>query len=190
ARLGEVITLNGYHLDGAAVNVRFNNPHLTAPPPVTIKDKKPGSIQIQLDEVSAAWAAGLYTVAVEIGTGAGLQTTNELPLTVAPVIVKEPPTFPLPLDVTRDGSQAAEIVLKISPQVQPGQRAALLLGDREVFTDPPAVATDTLTFEVPNAPLGDRFLRLRIDGVDSLLILYPPNKPPVFDADQRVTIHD
>ncbi len=112
-------------------------------------------------------------MAVEIGTGAGLQTTNELPLTIAPRIVKEPPAFPLPLDVTRDADQSAEIVLKVSPKVQPRQRASLLLGDREVFAEPHTTATDTLTFEVPNAPLGDRFLRLRIDGVDSLLVQLP-----------------
>jgi Pvc16 N-terminal domain len=190
ARLGDVITLNGYHLDGAPVAVRLSNPNLTAPPPVTIKDQKPGSIQIQLDDVPANWVAGFYTVAVDIGTGADLQTTNELPLAIAPIIVKQPPAFPLPLDVTRNADQSADVDLKTSPQVQPRQRAALLLGDREVFAEPHPAATDTLTFKIPNAPLGDRFLRLRVDGVDSLLVLYPPDKPPVFDPDQKVTIHD
>ena len=185
ARLGEVITLHGYHLDGAPVKVRFNNPHLAAPPLGTIKDQKSDAIQVQLDNVPAA---GFYTVAVDFGTGPNLQTTNELPLTIAPRIVKEPPAFPLPLAVTRKPDQSVEIVLKTSPKVQPGQRASLLLGDREIFAEPHAVATDTLTFEVPHAPLGDRFLRLRIDGVDSLLVLYPPDQPPVFDADQKVTI--
>jgi len=189
ARLGDVITLSGHHLDGAPVAVRLNNPNLAAPSPVTIQDRKPEAIRIQLDDTPAAWVAGIYTVAVEIGTGADLQTTNELPLTVAPRIVKQPPAFPLPLDVTRNADHAADITLKCSPQVQPRQRAALLLGDREVFAEPHPAATDTLTFKVPNAPLGLHFLRLRIDGVDSLLITSVADKP-AFDPDQRVTIHD
>jgi hypothetical protein len=188
ALVGDVLTLTGYHLDGAPIAVRFNSPHLAAPSPVTIQDQKPDAIRIRLDDVPADWVAGLYTVAVEIGTGADLKTTNELPLTIAPRLVKQPPAFPLPLNVTRDPDQSAEIVLKVSPEVQPRQRAALLLGDREVFAEPHAAPTDTLIFVVPNAPLGERFLRLRVDGVDSLLVQYPSDQPPVFDADQKVTI--
>jgi hypothetical protein len=71
--------------------------------------------------------------------------------------------------------------------VRPEQRAALLLGDREVLAQPHPAATDTLTFVVTAAPTGEHFLRLRIDGVDSLLVDRTAT-PPVFDSNQRVTI--
>jgi hypothetical protein len=186
ARLGDVLTLTGHHLDGAPVAVRFNSPHLAAPPPVTLQDQKENAIRIRLDDVPADWVAGLYTVAVEIGAGAGLQTTNELPLTVAPRIT----SVPLPMDVKRQGDQSAEIDLTCSPHVEPRQRVALLLGDREVFAEAHPAATAALKFKVPHAPLGEPFLRLRIDGVDSLLVQRPKDKPPVFDATQKVKIHD
>jgi hypothetical protein len=185
ARLGDVLTLTGHHLDGAPVAVRFNSPHLAAAPPVTIQDQKENAIRIQLDDVPADWVAGLYTVAVEIDSGAGLQTTNELPLTVAPRI-----TSALPMDVQRQANQSAVIDLTCSPHVEPSQRVALLLGDREVLAEAHGSATDALKFKVPHAPLGERLLRLRIDGVDSLLVQRPKDKPPVFDATQKVNIHD
>jgi len=186
ARLGDLLTLTGNHLDGAPVTVRLSNPHLAAPSPVTINDQTATAIEIQLDDTPVAWVAGLYTVAVEIGTGADLQTTNELPLTIAPRITSVPP----PLDVQRQADQSAAITLKTSPQVLKQQRASLLLGDREIPAEPHPASTDTLTFAVKKAPLGTHFLRLRINGVDSLLIQRPPGQPPVFDLDQRVTIHD
>jgi hypothetical protein len=185
ARLGDVLTLTGYHLDGAPLKVLLSNPNLPTPSPVTVQDQKANAIRIQLDNTPAAWVAGLYTVTVEIGAGADLQTTNELPLTVAPRIVSA-----LPLDVLRQADESAEIVLDASPEVMPEQRASLLLGDREVFAEAHPAATGTLTFKIPHAPLGDRFLRLRVDGVDSLLVQKPAGQPPTFDATQKVTIHD
>lgn len=185
ALLGKVVTLTGHHLDGATPVVRFSNPNLTAAPPVTIMDQKENAIQVQLDNVAASWVAGFYTVAVDFGTGADLQTTNELPLTVAPRIASA-----LPLDVTRNADTSADITLDCSPQVRPAQRASLLLGDREIAAKPHLAATATLDFTVPHAPLGEQFLRLRIDGVDSLLIQRPADQPPIFDATQRAKIHD
>jgi hypothetical protein len=44
---------------------------------------------------------------------------------------------------------------------------------------------------VTNASVGEYYLRLRVDGVDSLLVKYKdigPNSPPVFDDDQKVSI--
>lgn len=185
ARLGDLVTLTGNHLDGLPLQVLLSNSNLAVPSPVMVNSQQPTAIQIQLADTPAKWVAGLYTVTVATGAGAGLQTTNELPLTVAPRI-----TSSLPLDVKRKADHSAGIVLDVSPQVMPRQRASLLLGDREIFADAHPTATGTLTFTVPDAPLGDQFLRLRIDGVDSLLVQRPPDKPPVFDATQRATIHD
>ena len=62
-----------------------------------------------------------------------------------------------------------------------------------VWTTSPASAhaaqTDSLSFELPHAPLGKRFVRLRIDGVDSLLIDFTAD-PPVFDPARMLEIHD
>ena len=186
ARLGELVTLQGLHLDGDAVTVSLSNPRLDAPlknpGAVTVTAWSATEIVIRLEILPALWVAGLYTVAVSVKTGDDVRTTNELPLAVAPSIAT-----PLPLvnvvraPVTFD----ATIALQVSPDVRPGQRAALLIGNREVAAEAHAAQTASLTFVVKNAPDGTHFLRLRIDGVDSLLVL--PGPPPSFDPVQRVT---
>lgn len=189
ARLGDVVTLSGHHLDAGTLRVLVRNPHLPDPAPVTIQAGATAKeIKFRLDDDPAQWVAGLHMVSVEVTDGDDVRTTNELPLPVAPRI-----TTALPLDVTRDGAGDADIDLAFSPEFRPGQRAALLIGSREVPAEPlpsPPSPTDTLKFIVKKAPLGEHFLRLRIDGVDTLLVQRPEVGPPVFDATQKVTIHD
>jgi hypothetical protein len=55
----------------------------------------------------------------------------------------------------------------------------LLLGTREIFAEPFAATTGTLTFLVEAAPVGDPLVRLRVDGIESPLIDYEA-KPPTF----------
>jgi hypothetical protein len=89
--------------------------------------------------------------------------------------------------VVRDGSGNATLTLTTSPQVRPEQRAALLLGDREVLADNHPVQTDTLTFVAEDAIAGSFHIRLRVDGIDSQLVDRSVT-PPVFDSAMEVTI--
>ena len=73
------------------------------------------------------------------------------------------------------------------PDVLPAQRASLLLGSREVPAEDHDTSTGTLTFVVRDAAPGEHWLRLRVDGVDSLLVDRTVS-PAVFDPSQKVTI--
>lgn len=194
ARLGDVVTITGQRLDAATVDVRVSHPRLPGSGPVTIlPDRSATEVKVALDDDAAHWVAGLYSVAVILANGDDLHTTNELPLTLAPRIETLPPTVQRKSNPGHPDHESAEIKLTFSPQLRPGQRAVLLIGDREVPPEPLSVPQDptgTLTFVVKHASLGMHFVRLRIDGVDSLLVQRPPNKPPVFDPQQAVTIHD
>jgi len=64
---------------------------------------------------------------------------------------------------------------------------SLLLGDQELPADAHAAQTNTLTFEAAGVATGSYFVRLRVDGVDSLLVNRAV-KPPVFDPTQVVTV--
>ncbi|HEV2844922.1 MAG TPA: DUF4255 domain-containing protein [Thermoanaerobaculia bacterium] len=186
ALLGDVVILKGHRLADGTPKVIVRNSHIPDPVPVVIEAGGTAKeIRFTVDDDPAKWVAGLYTVSVEVTGPDGVRTSNELPLTVAPRI-----TSVLPLDVTRGADETAEITLSFSPRFRPGQRAALLVGDREVPATPVAAITDTLTFEMKKAPVGDPFIRLRIDGVDSLLVKRLEDKPPVFDETQKVIIHD
>ena len=184
AQLGDVLTITGFHLDGNTVLARFNNPRLTAPIDVPgLAGGTASQVRVQIPNDPANWPAGLYTVSVVVQrTGEPDRVTNEWPFALAPQLLP-----PLPISVTRDGSGTASVPLKVSPEVRPEQHAWLLLGDRQVPADPFSTQTSNLTFTVPNAPAGGFFIRLRVDGVDSLLIRYQV-QPLVFDPNQKVTI--
>ena len=184
ARLGDVLTISGHHLGGDSVGVRFMNPHLTAPIQVaTLAGRTATEITVQLPDDPANWPAGFYTLAAVVSrAGEPDRTTNELPLSVAPRILTI-----VPNPAARDASGNVTLTLTCKPQVRPEQRVALLLGDREVLAQPHPVQTDTLEFLVTAAPVGEHFVRLRVDGVDSLLVDRSVT-PPVFDVTQKVTI--
>lgn len=189
ARLGDVLTLSGHHLEGDSVAVRFSNPRLTDPVPTQLLENTASEIKVKLLDADddptapAKWAAGFYTTAAVISrAGEQDRTTNELPFALAPRI-----TTALPITVARNTSGDAIITLTCSPEVRPEQHAALLLGDREIPAQPHPTQTDTLTFAVTAAIPGEYLVRLRVDGVDSLLVDRSV-APPVFDETQKVTI--
>jgi hypothetical protein len=191
ARLGDppdvpsdVLTLSGHHLEGDSVVVRFTNPRLAAPIQVApLAGGTATEITVQLPDDPANWPAGFYTLAAVVSkAGEPDRTTNELPFALAPRILDITPN-----PAARDPSGDVTLTLTCSPQVRPEQRAALLLGDREILAQPHPAQTDTLTFLVTNAPTGEHFVRLRVDGVDSLLVDRTVT-PPVFDETQKVTI--
>lgn len=184
AMLGDTVVLNGHHLKGDTVTVRFRHPAL--PTPIDVPALAGGTdlkASVQLPADPANWVAGIYAVEVLI-TRAGEQdrVTNTLSLAVAPRILTIAPPNPI---ATVGGD--ATITLTCGPEVRPAQRASLLLGDREVLASDHPAQTDTLTFVVTDAPLGDRHVRLRIDGIDSLLVDRTVT-PPAYDSAALVTI--
>jgi hypothetical protein len=93
----------------------------------------------------------------------------------------------IPQQATVDANGEVTLTLILSPQVRPRQRVALLLGDREVLAQPHPNQTDRLEFRIAGVTPGEYFVRVRIDGVDSLLVDRTVT-PPVFDQNQKVVI--
>ncbi len=61
------------------------------------------------------------------------------------------------------------------------------MGDAEIPIAPVAAATGNLSFPVGSLPAGTFYVRLRVDGVDSLLV-NATTTPPTFDPTQQVTL--
>jgi hypothetical protein len=190
ARLGDLLEISGHNLVGESVSLRFTHSLLTTPislapqPGGTATDLKvripdaPGDPQ-----APANWPAGFYTLAAVISrTGRPEQRTNELALALAPTILSITPN-----PAARDGSGRVTLTVTCKPQVRPTQRASLFLNVREVAAQPHPSATGTLTFRVDAASPGQHRVRLRVAGVDSLLVDRSVS-PPVFVASQSVTI--
>jgi hypothetical protein len=93
---------------------------------------------------------------------------DNVPLTTSPV----------------DGT--ASFTLNVTPPVREGQLVRLVLGTAEFVPQPFAAGDTSLNFQIPNAPLGDHFARLRVDGIDSPII-NPDASPPTF-LNRRIKI--
>ncbi len=180
---GDTLLVNGFHLDGDDVGLLFSNPRLAKPRAVDAgSNANATELQVTLPDSPTAWVAGFYNVAAAVTTAGQSRTTNAVSVALAPQI-----TSPRPITVARDGSGNATLSLTCKPEVRPDQHVSLLLGDHEVPADPHPTQTSTLTFTVPGASAGTFAIRLRVDGVDSLLIDYT-TKPPVFKSSEQVAI--
>lgn len=181
ALLGDTVTLSGFHLDGTNVGVVFNHPLWTAPvelPPTAGGSDKELKVAVPNDLVN--WPAGFYSLAVLVQRPGEdfRRSTNQLMLPLAPKITISP-TNAAPGDVTCSVTSG--------PQIWPEQRATLLLGDRELMADPHPAKTATLTFPKVTLAAGTYYTRLRVDGVDSVLVDRTA-KPPQYDPTQKVTV--
>lgn len=188
ARLNEIVTLDGVHLDGEAgdsvvilLNHRLFNAPAQLSPLAGATDKR---VQVRIPNNAADFPAGVYAASVGFINGGNLyRTTNALGLALAP----NNPTLP-PSPLARNGNGDLNVAATCAPEVWRGQRASLLLGNREANAQTfNAAKTNTLSFSFPAIPSGDYFVRLRVDGVESILIDRTVT-PPQFDNTQRVTI--
>jgi hypothetical protein len=179
ARVGDDVDLGGAHLSGTSA-VLIDHPTLSAPDRVT-----PGSVAADTVtfKVPATVPAGLCTVSLVLGVPPQESVVGELYLPVGPKV-----TSPMPMTVARDGNGTAVVTLTCTPAFQPGQRITLVVGDRQVPADAITTTTATLSFQVTDAAQGTHRIRLRCDGVDSLIVADRSAFPPVFDQTQRLTV--
>jgi hypothetical protein len=179
ARLGDEVRLVGNRL-GDTTLVRLTNRRLAAPfelPPPPLPLVSDTEVRATIPDDPAALPAGLYGLSAVLGD----RTTNELPLAIAPRI-----TSALPMTVARVGTTAT-VDLTCSPELLPAQPVALLVGDRQVAAEPHAIQTDASRFVIADARPGTFRIRLRVDGVESVLI-DRSQTPPAFDETQELTV--
>ena len=199
-RLGETLSIQGYNLDGDENEtiVIFDHPRLTIP--IEIPPQPGGNntqTRVRLEETRTDWLAGIYTVTVRIRRNNQQQTTNALSLFLSPSIPTEES-----IEVIDQENDVRLLRIRCSPSVLlwvenekllRGQSVFLLLGDRELqpqkesLSSTPNNRTNNLVFDITNIQPGEYFVRLRVDGVDSILVDRSV-KPPVFDSSQKVTI--
>jgi hypothetical protein len=173
ARIGETVEVEGHRLEGAARVIVLDNRQYGIHQETAALSGTSGTL-VKF-KVPAPLAVGTYALSVLITEAGGrIRMTNRLALTVVPDI-----TTPFPIAVAVDPHGAATLTIACVPDVQPSQQASVILGDREIPAEPHPIPTLTLHFSIPDAALGDHLTRLRIDGVDSLVVDRSA-VPPVF----------
>src|SRR5829696_2358178 len=188
ARLGETVRLEGHHLSGATITARFAHRLLEEPNELTLASNADTTgIDLTVPSGPTAveeWPAGVYLVSVTLVRpgDADPSTSN-----VAAMLLAPEPQLP-PTTVTRDATtRRVSVTLDVVPELRPAQDVTLTLGGQSAPVEPHATATQTLTFELGDVPQGNQWVRLTVDGVDSLL-LDRSATPPTFDPAQFVTV--
>ncbi|HEX8556920.1 MAG TPA: DUF4255 domain-containing protein [Pyrinomonadaceae bacterium] len=194
ALLGEEIVVKGRRLEAATLAVLVHHPRLVAPlelaalPGATAAEVR-ARLQIEPATDAATFVAGVYTLSLVLDRGTPQErTTNEAPFALAPRLpvpppAGEPPTF----EAARAADGSVTVTVRCRPDVLPAQRVTLVVGESEARAEPRAARADTLTFRFGRLAAGEHFARLRVDGVESLLVNRAAT-PPVFDSTQKVTV--
>ncbi|HVO10136.1 MAG TPA: DUF4255 domain-containing protein [Vicinamibacteria bacterium] len=188
-RLGESVAFDGDHLDGPSPAASFSHPLLATPRTLAATVTVGTHAVVALPNGpadQAAWPAGLYSVTLTPG-GPDAPATGAVPLTLAPRIVQITPAIAVGGKAKLDPQGGLGLTVQFSPQVRPEQRLTLLLGAIAVDAGPRSAPVAQQSFLVPAAPLGRQFVRLRVDGVDSLVVDYAAT-PPAFDLAQSVEV--
>jgi hypothetical protein len=199
ARLGEKVTVTGIRLAGTGARARLMHRLLTAPYEIGVTPNATGTgFELTLPNTVAAQTAlpaGTWQLSLVLTpTGeTDERETNGVPLLIsaAPVFtaIGAPLNLPKPNVVRQTSPAAVRVTLATRPRIRPEQTAILMLGAVQATANPRKVITDPLVFVFPGTlPAGNHPARLRVDGVDSELILVQPNKAPVYDPAQRVSV--
>jgi len=198
ARLGETLTISGVRLRGSGHRVRLTHRLVTTP--IELAPSAPNSAGTQLtvtlpNDVAAqsAYAAGQWALTLRFTpTGEpNPRETNAAPLVLAPapVIAADAPLGLPAISIVRGGvPRLVTVTLRARPQVRVAQRATLMLDTTEASARTRVAAADPLVFDFPDTVTpGPHWLRLRVDGADSLL-LDRSGPVPVFAPSQSVTV--
>ncbi|MFD9359331.1 DUF4255 domain-containing protein [Streptomyces sp. NPDC060031] len=175
ARVGDSVELYGANLSGVSA-VRLA--HLTSAGSVDVPVSTSQAPDLTLP---AGLPAGICAVTLLSGSPPAELPVGPWYLALAPRI-----TSLMPATVVRDTQGDAEVVVRAEPPFADGQRISLLLGGNAHAADD--ATGDTARFTVEGARPGEHLMRLRVDGVDSLLVLDRTANPPVYDPAQRLTV--
>lgn len=170
-RLGETLTMAGHLLAGVMVRVAVDQSRWTNTrylPPVA-GSVTPWRVAVAIPSGSSAeaeWPAGTYMLSVGVTRELGEteQLTNELPFSLAPSISISP------MSATPDVDGNIDLTVTVAPEVWVAQRVTLIIGDRTFKPEPFLAQTDTLDFKVNGLAPGKYQVRIRVDGVDSILV--------------------
>ena len=197
-RLGEAFVLAGKNLFATDTSITISRPGDVSLPVADdiiltpLAGDTQGEILVQIADVDtdanamSRWRPGYYLLTLK-QTPAGLPvvSSNALPFALAPRITLTP---------LAALAGTIGLTLTCAPRLRAGQQVHLILGDRQFAPDTVDTPADmtlptTLSFTVPDVEAGNRIVRLRVDGVDSIPAVFAGN-PPVaaFDPEQTLVV--
>ena len=173
------VTVTGEFLAGAS-QVMLTNQRLGIAWPVTLDPSAVTntSLNFPVPNDAANFPAGFYELSVQFLDSAGniVQSTNSLPLAVAPAVNLASVTA---VGNVVNGVAGTLVSLKCSPDAWPTQNVSLILSGAAAPANDFSAVTDSLSFQfTPALPSGSQLIRLQVDGVTSLVTWQ--KSPPKF----------
>lgn len=184
-RLGEVVTLNGHHLDGSSREIRLRNDRYDVDE-VLAASGTASANQLLFSILTANaddFPVGVYEISAELipQTETSVRASNRLACVIAPDVTN------LPQTIARDINGDATVTINFTPALRPGQTVSLVLGEQEVLPEAFSAPVSTLDFIVRSAAAGAFLARLRIDGIDSPVVDRSTVPPSFFDLQVTIT---
>lgn len=196
ARLGDDVLLTGENVSAGHTVARFEGLRFDATIELVPQaGPEPDQLVVHLPASGAApddphayvrWAPGFYSLALATSLpDTPPYSSNQLGFALAPVMSVSP------LSVSA-GSFA--LTVTCTPQLRDGQRVRLLFGDQQVapasiVPAPDETSPTTIKFALAGVTAGTYVVRLRVDGVDSMPVVYGGTPPRAgFDPAQQVTV--
>lgn len=189
ATLGDQVQIVGHDFAGdlgdknaVTLTVRLQHPRfeIVRDIPVPPGSRGENEARFQIPDEPANLPAGVYMLSVIIapnGQPTGARTSNQAPLLLAPRI----PNLPVSVN-------AGTFTLTVAPEVRPGQSVSLILDSRELPAGPIQAQVADVPFDTSAVDPGTYRARVRVDGVDSLLVDRSDPKKLSFDETQKITI--
>lgn len=176
AQLGDDVRLDGHDLDGAQHTLLLTNARLglsrsIAPAASAVA----GEVHFTLPSDPANLPAGIHSAQLRLVRGADPSpvATNAFALTIAPQVGGL--ASPRALDANGD----LTLTPTCAPEVRASQKVSLLLGAVEAVAEPFDGQTATPTFVFRGLAPARYRVRLRVDGVDSIVVDRAAD-PPAF----------
>ena len=197
-RQGETMVLVGHHLTANQITAHCINRRLDLPYELVVPPGTATELSVTLPDEPTQWPSGHYVIEAALkGDEEDVHATNALMFALVPAIAVEEKNQTAP---DADGRTTVTFKITCKPQIRHEQQVALLWGDREILphevntphdnANPPQPLPQvptTLIFQIDAVEPGDYWVRLRVDGVDSLLIDWTKT-PPQFDENYKVTV--
>ena len=174
--LGDMVTVTGQSLTGANLVVLTNQRLGISYPPFAPLTVTNSSVTFQVPNDPVKLPAGIYSLSMLFTNAGGtvLQSTNLIPIAIAPAILAAPPPKVVP------NSLGLLVTVYCNPEVLPNQSVSLALGPTMVPVLTFDAQSEVLSFQFPTLVSGSYLARLRVDGVDSPVTVNWLVQPPVF----------
>jgi hypothetical protein len=186
-RLGETLTVNGHLLAADVVRVAIDQSRWTSTKYLVPASVTATAVTATLPSGATAesdWPAGTYLLSLAITKTLGQPEieTDELPFNLAPNILSISPT-----SATPNAQGIITLTVNVRPLVWVGQRVTLIVGDRTFKPNTFAVKTGALTFVLKGLTAGKYRVRIRVDGVDSIIVNKTTTPPTYVGPELTVT---